>query len=219
MIAPKIIVLSSDAANSVVVALAKYEAKNGPSGAPWVIVASMPPNVPSTSAKMSRNVVSAITARKRGTTSDLTGSMPSTCSASSSSRILRAPRSAQIAVPTTPAMTIAQTSGANSRITTSANNPPRRSSAPKSLRKPAAWIPAGPYVNASEATIIGNHATRSPKMNWSANSGPQVNGGRTARQTVLRASTVIAPTSETHSRTRGAPGTPGRGSETGESDG
>jgi hypothetical protein len=40
-----------------------------------------------------------MSARKRGTTRFLTGSTPRTCSASSSSRILRAPRSAVIAVP------------------------------------------------------------------------------------------------------------------------
>src|SRR3954453_4739734 len=80
-------------------------------------------------------------------------------------------------------------------------------------------MPAGPYVNASDATIIGNHATRSPQMNWSANSGPQLNGGRSARHAVLRASTAIAPTSEIPLRSRVAPGTRGRGSETRERDG
>src|SRR5215211_4279699 len=53
--------------------------------------------------------VTTISARKRGTTRFLIGSTPSTCSASSSSRILRAPRSAVMAVPPTPARTMAVT--------------------------------------------------------------------------------------------------------------
>src|SRR6201988_440245 len=61
---------------------------------------------------MSNSPVTTISARKRGTTRFLTGSTPSTCRASSSSRILRAPRSAVIAVPATPATTTAVTIGA-----------------------------------------------------------------------------------------------------------
>ena len=64
---------------------------------------------------MSSSPVISIRARNRGTTRFLIGSTPSTCRASSSSRILRAPRSAVIAVPATPATTIAVTNGANSR--------------------------------------------------------------------------------------------------------
>ena len=75
-------------------------------------------------------------------------------------------------VPTTPAITMAQTSGANSRITISANRPPRRSIAPNRFRKPAAWTPAGPYVNATEEITSGTSAIRSPKTNWFASSGP-----------------------------------------------
>ena len=62
---------------------------------------------------MLKRPVTSISARKRGTTRFLTGSTPRTCSASSSSRILRAPRSAVIAVPATPASTIAVTFGAD----------------------------------------------------------------------------------------------------------
>ena len=67
--------------------------------------------------------VTIISARKRGTTRFLIGSTPSTCSASSSSRILRAPRSAVIAVPATPASTIAVTLGPISRIAASTKMP------------------------------------------------------------------------------------------------
>jgi hypothetical protein len=49
-----------------------------------------------------------------------------------------------MAVPATPAMMIAVTNGANSRIEASTKNPPRRSSAPKSTRKFAACRPGAP---------------------------------------------------------------------------
>src|SRR5919107_43702 len=109
--------------------------------------------------------VTTISARKRGTTRFLIGSTPSTISASSPSRILRAPRSAVIAVPATPAITIAQTSGANSRTTASTKRPPRRSIAPNRFRKFAAWIPEAPYVNATDAMIIGNQQSRIANRN------------------------------------------------------
>src|SRR4028118_2140945 len=52
---------------------------------------------------MLKRPVTTIRLRKRGTTRFLTGSTPSTWRASSSSRILRAPRSAGLAVPAPPA--------------------------------------------------------------------------------------------------------------------
>src|ERR1700710_839328 len=63
----------------------------------------MPPASPAMIAKTSSRPVISISARKRGTTRFLIGSTPSTWRASSSSRILRAPRSAVIAVPAIPA--------------------------------------------------------------------------------------------------------------------
>src|SRR4030095_3147149 len=62
---------------------------------------------------MSSRPVISISARKRGTTRFLTGSTPSTWRASSSSLILRAPRSAVTAVPATPATTLRPPRGAN----------------------------------------------------------------------------------------------------------
>ena len=93
---------------------------------------------------MLNSPVTSINARKRGTTRFLIGSTPSTCSASSSSRILRAPRSAVIAVPATPASTIAVTFGPISRTAARMKNPPSRSSAPKIVRKFAACSPGAP---------------------------------------------------------------------------
>ena len=88
-----------------------------------------------------------IRARKRGTTRFLIGSTPSTCRASSSSRILRAPRSAVIAVPATPATMIALTNGANSRTEARMKKPPRRSRAPNRERKLAACSPGAPKLD------------------------------------------------------------------------
>ena len=52
----------------------------------------------------------------RGSISFRIGSTPRTSMASISSRMRRAPRSAVMAVPTTPATTMASTKGANSRM-------------------------------------------------------------------------------------------------------
>ena len=102
-----------------------------------------------------------------------------------------------MAVPATPAITIAHTSGANSRITASTNRPPSRSMAPNRLRKLAAWIPAGPKLMATEVTIIGNQPSRSANRNCCTNSLPYEYGGRTAATSVLPVSATIAPTSST----------------------
>src|SRR5436190_592154 len=135
MIAPNKVHLRTDPQRSVTEALVKKVAQNGPSGAPLTSVAMTPPKMPNRSAYTSNRPVTSISARNRGTTRFFTGSTPRTWSASSSSRILRAPRSAVIAVPATPASTIASTNGANSRIDASTKNPPRRSSAPRAESK------------------------------------------------------------------------------------
>jgi hypothetical protein len=93
---------------------------------------------------MLNNPVTTINAKNLGTTRFLIGSTPSTCSASSSSRILRAPRSAVIAVPPTPAKMIADAIGANSRIDANTKNPPSRSIAPNNTRKLPACNPGAP---------------------------------------------------------------------------
>src|SRR6202042_1386937 len=144
---------------------------------------------------MSNRPVSSISAKKRGTTRFLIGSTPSTWSASSSSRILRAPRSAVIAVPATPASTIASTNGANSRIDASTKNPPRRSSAPNSTRKFAAWRPGASYPKAIVEISSGNQHSLSANMNWPTNSGPYGYGGVTAETSVLPVRIIMLPTS------------------------
>src|SRR4051794_1884777 len=144
---------------------------------------------------MSNSPVTSISARKRGTTRFLTGSTPSTCNASSSSRILRAPRSAVIAVPATPASTIASTNGANSRMLASTKKPPRRSSAPNNTKKLAACRPGAPYPNATVETSKGNQHNFNAKRNWLTNSPPYGYGGRRADMIVLPVKIIMSPTS------------------------
>src|SRR6266567_5486723 len=129
---------------------------------------------------MLKRPVTIISDRKRGTTRFLTGSTPSTWRASSSSRILRAPRSAVIAVPATPANTTAVTNGANSRIDANTKNPPKRSNAPNNTKKFAACNPGAPYPNATVETTNGNQHNFNANKNCPTNSPPYGYGGRTA---------------------------------------
>ena len=69
-------------------------------------------------------------ARTRGTTRRWIGLMPSTSIASISSRILRDPRSAQMAEPPAPAMSSAVTIGDASRMTASTDAAPVKDWAP-----------------------------------------------------------------------------------------
>src|SRR5947209_13788138 len=121
---------------------------------------------------MLNSAVTIINDRNRGTTRFLTGSTPSTCSASSSSLIFRAPKSAVIAVPATPARMIAVTVGANSRIDANTKNPPNLSTDPNNLRKFPACNPGAPYPNATVETSNGNQQNRSDNKNWNTNSPP-----------------------------------------------
>src|SRR3954466_16001357 len=144
---------------------------------------------------MSNNPVTSMSARNRGTTRFLTGSTPNTCNASSSSRILRAPKSAVIAVPATPANTIASTNGANSRIDANTKNPPKRSNAPNNTKKLAACNPGAPYPNATVETNNGNQHNFNANKNWETNSPPYGYGGRKADMIVLPVKIIMSPTS------------------------
>src|SRR3954452_25007635 len=144
---------------------------------------------------MSNRPVTSINAKKRGTTRFLTGSTPSTCNASNSSRIFRAPRSAVIAVRATPANTIASTNGANSRMLARTKNPPKRSSAPNNTKKFAACRPGAPYPNATVETSSGNQHNFNAKRNWLTNSPPYGYGGRRADMIVLPVRIIMSPTS------------------------
>src|SRR5260370_38812914 len=125
---------------------------------------------------MSNKPVTSINAKKRGTTRFLIGSTPNTCKASSSSRIFRAPKSAVIAVPATPASTTAVTNGANSLIDANTKKPPKRSNAPNSTRKSAACNPGASYPNATVEINNGNQHNFNANMNCPTNSAPYGNG-------------------------------------------
>src|SRR5919201_6013010 len=195
VIAPNIVHFRNEPQRSVVEAFVKNVAQNGPSGAPLTSVAMRPPVMPKMMAKMSNRPVTSISARKRGTTRFLTGSTPSTCSASSSSRIFRAPKSSVIAVPSTPANTIASTNGANSRIDANTKNPPKRSKAPNNTRKFAACNPGAPYPNATVDTNNGNQHNFNANKNCETNSPPYGYGGRNADTTVFPVKIIMSPTS------------------------
>src|SRR5436305_842148 len=144
---------------------------------------------------MSNSPVTNINAKNRGTTRFLTGSTPNTCKASSSSRILRAPKSAVMAVPATPANTIASTNGANSRMLANTKNPPNRSNAPNNTKKFAACNPGAPYPNATVDTNNGNQHNFNANKNWLTNSPPYGYGGRRADMIVLPVRIIMSPTS------------------------
>src|SRR5204862_5031635 len=143
---------------------------------------------------MSNRPVISIRDRKRGTTRFLIGSTPRTRRASSSSRILRAPRSAVIAVPATPATTTAVTSGPIQRTAVNTKKPPRRSRAPNSERAPAACSPGAPRQSAKVETSSGNQESFSTKRNCQTSSSPYGYGGRTAETIVFAVRIIISPT-------------------------
>src|SRR3954452_12822906 len=195
MIAPNKVVLTTDPHRSTVDALLNSVEKNGPSGAPNDSVARTPATSPNITAYTLNSAVTIINAKNRGTTRFLTGSTPNTCNASSSSRIFLAPRSAVIAVPATPASTIASTNGANSRIDANTKNPPRRSNAPNNTRKFAACRPGAPYPNATVETNSGNQHSFRANRNWLTNSPPYGYGGLRADMIVLPVRIIMSPTS------------------------
>src|ERR1700704_4779675 len=143
---------------------------------------------------MSNSPVTSIRARNRGTTRFLTGTTPNPRNASNSSRIFLAPRSAVIAVPATPANTIASTNGANSRIDANTKNPPNRSNAPNNTKKFAACNPGAPYPNATVDTSNGNQHNRNANKNCETNSRPYGYGGRNADSTGLPVRIIMSPT-------------------------
>ena len=103
--------------------------------------------------------------------------MPSTSMASISSRILRAPRSAQIAVPPAPAMSSAVTIGAASRRTASTEAAPENDWAPSCrVRLPICSAMTAP--NGMETSAVGrivtlamNHACWMNSLAWNGRRG------------------------------------------------
>src|SRR5919112_2711118 len=86
-----------------------------------------------------RKTATSMQASTRGTTRRWIGSMPNTIIASSSSRILRAPRSAAMAEPPAPAMSSDVAIGPASRTTARTEAEPTNDWAPNCLIRPPTW--------------------------------------------------------------------------------
>ncbi len=126
----------------------------------------------STATRLSSGVMM-ISASIRGRTSCLVGLIPSTRIASISSRTLRAPRSAVIAVPPTPATTIAVAQVATSRTAAVTNTPPARSAAPSVWKTPPASTPMVPKPKANTARPSGRMQRTRIRWDSSMNSPNQ----------------------------------------------
>ncbi|CAG6935488.1 hypothetical protein PICSAR15_04425 [Mycobacterium avium subsp. paratuberculosis] len=100
-----------------------------------------------------------VDASTRGTTSRWIGSMPSTRIASISSRMVRAPRSAQIAVAPAPATTSTVTTGPSWVMVPNAVPAPERSAAPIS-RSRMFKVNATNTVNGIDTNSVGTSDTR-----------------------------------------------------------
>jgi hypothetical protein len=87
------------------------------------------------------------------------GSMPSTSIASISSRMVRAPRSAQMAVDPAPAMTSTVVSGPSWVTAPSAAPAPERSAAPNCASKTLS-VKISSTVSGIDTMMIGSSATR-----------------------------------------------------------
>ncbi len=113
-----------------------------------------------------------IVATTRGTTRRSSGSTPSTSIASISSRILRAPRSEQIADPAAPAMISAAAMGAASRTTASTAVAPANDCAPSWPVRLPTWseitAPNGmeTRIVGSSVTLVMNQACSTNSRNW-----------------------------------------------------
>ena len=112
-----------------------------------------------------------VDAATRGTTSLLTGSMPRTSMASISSRIVRAPRSAQIAVAPAPATMRTVTIGPTWVTAPSAAPAPERSAAPISLSRMLS-VKLTRTVKGMATNTVASMDTRAMNHDCSTNSRP-----------------------------------------------
>src|SRR5215212_2623143 len=110
-----------------------------------------------------------VEATTRGTTSRWIGSMPNTSIASISSRIVRAPRSAQIAVDPAPATTSTVVNGPNWVTAPIAAPAPEISAAPNSLNK-MFNVKISNTVSGIDTAIVGKNATRIKNQLFETNS-------------------------------------------------
>ncbi len=111
------------------------------------------------------SVATTVAATTRGTTSRWIGSMPRTSKASISSRIVRAPRSAQIAVDPAPATTSTVVSGPSWVTAPRAAPAPEMSAAPKADNN-VLRVKTIRTVSGMETAIVGSNATRVMNQVW-----------------------------------------------------
>ena len=147
-----------------------------------------------------RKNATSMQASTRGTTRRWIGSMPSTIIASSSSRILRAPRSAAIAEPPAPAISSAVPIGAACWTTASTDAEPVNDCAPNCLIRPPTWsamtAPKGMATRAvgTIVTEAMNHACWMNSRSW--------NGRRKSPRPTSRAKAKRLPAAPIGARAR-----------------
>src|SRR5882762_2439981 len=133
-----------------------------------------------------------VAASTRGTTNDCTGLMPSTRSASSSSRMVRAPRSAHIAVAPAPDTTSTVTIGPICVTAPNAVPVPEKSAAPNSTNK-MLRVKTVRTVNGMDSIRVGTMDTRATNQDCSINSR-HANGGLNSNTATSNAMAKNPPT-------------------------
>ena len=118
-----------------------------------------PPTRPTVITRPLSRVATKVAASTRGTTSRWIGSMPSTSRASISSRMVRAPKSAQMAVDPAPATTSTVVSGPSWVTAPSAAPAPEMSAAPNSTSRMLS-VKMSSTVSGIDTMIVGRIATR-----------------------------------------------------------
>src|SRR4051794_30746511 len=148
----------------------------------------------------------------RGTTIDLTGSTPITRSASSSSRIFRAPNSAVYVVPITPAKTAPVIVTPNSRIRPTPRNAALRSLAPSCSSGTPSARPMMLNAKIAFTASTGRITVRRMNTDWIAASRNQIGRRVSSDRSASMPSTTAAPRFENDVWKMSTPGRGCRGS-------
>src|SRR5258705_4702616 len=139
-----------------------------------------------------RDAATTVAASTRGTTSDWIGLIPRTRNASSSSRMVRAPRSAHIAVAPAPAMTSTVTTGPTWVTAAVAAPVPEKSAAPNSISR-MLRVNTMRTVNGMVSISVGTIDTRATNHVCSRNSR-HANGGLNIKTNVSSDMAKKSPT-------------------------
>src|SRR4051794_37670991 len=191
---PKIMTLAIPAQRSIHEVFDSSCGMNGPPDEPkYSVDARYVPTAPAT--KPSRKTTGDMThiATIRGTTIERTGSTPITRSASSSSRILRAPNSAVYVVPITPAKTAPVIVTPNSRIRPTPRNAALRSLAPSCSRGTPRARPMMLSAKIAFTASTGRITMRRMNTDWIAASRAQIGRRVSSERSASIPSTTAAP--------------------------